>query len=575
MKICVQEFIDEVINETRPHCKWVKLSVKRYLDDLEHGAERGLYFDEEAAIHALEYFDFLKHTKGEWSGKTFVLEPWQQFQVWNIFGWKREDGTRRFRIAYLEEPRKNGKTQKAAAIGTYLFIADGEPGAEVYSAATKRDQAKISFDEAYRMMQKSEFAQMIHFVKGNMSIINTASKFEPLGADADTLDGLNPQGMIIDELHAHKTGAIWDVMDTAKGARRQPLMIAITTAGFDKNSICWQQHEYLEKILEGIIADDSYFGMIFTIDQEDIDGQKYFDEEVWKKANPNLGVCVKIDDMRDMARKAQEMPSRLNSFLRLKLNVWTESETKWFTNEIWNRCHGNVEENALLGKVCYAGLDLSSTNDITAIVYVFPIETIEGVEAKIVEDEEGELNLPQNMRYKAVCRFFLPEDTINKRIKQARIPYDEWVKGGFIKKTPGNTIDYDYIFAQLDEDSKKFYIKEVAYDPWNATKIIPELDKRNMTTVEMRQGAVTMYPASKEFEKHLMAGLLEHGGNPVLDWMASNVVVKEDEAGNVRPDKGKSSEKIDGIVAFIMGLARAIPGGSGGSVYEDRGVLSF
>jgi phage terminase large subunit-like protein len=580
MKIRVQEFIDEVINGTRPHCRWVKLAVQRYLDDLEHGAERGLSFDEEAATHSIEFFKYVKHSKGEWAGKVFELEPWEQFILWNLFGWKNADGIRRYRIAYLEIARKNGKTQFAAGVGNYLFQADGEPGSEVYSVATKLEQAKISFQEAVRMVKQSPLLKKrVTCVVNNMSIVNTASKFEPLGADANTLDGLNPHGVIIDELHAHKTAAVWDVMDTAKGARRQPLLFAITTAGFNRESICWKQHEYVEKILEGVLTDDTYFGMIFTIDAEDIKGDKYFDEETWKKANPNLGVCVKVDDMKAMAAKAKEMPSALNSFLRLKLNVWTESESRWFTKEKWDACAGSVIEDELVGKVCYPALDLSSSNDITALVYVFPIELEKEIETEIdILNEEGEIEtirMSSKYKYKVLSRFFLPEATIMERVKKARIPYDVWVREGYITKTPGTVIDYDYILAQFDRDMQKFSIREVAYDRWGAVKIIPEMSARGVDVVQFGQGFKDMSPASKDFERLLLSRNLEHGNNPVLNWMASNVVVEQDASGNIKPSKEKSSEKIDGIVAMIMGIDRCLRKGDTKSVYEERGLLTF
>lgn len=581
MKIRVQEFIDEVINGTRPHCKWVKLAVKRYLDDLEHGAERGLYFDEDAARYALDFFDYCKHSKGEWAGKTLELEPWQQFQIWNIFGWKKEkDNCRRFNTVYDEEPRKNGKSTKMAAIGLYMFIADGEAGAEVYVAATKRDQALIIFDESVRMVKKSpQLNKLVKNVKNNMSIISTASKFEPLGADKDTLDGLNMHCGIIDELHAHKTRGVWDVLDTATGSRQQALIAAITTAGYDKTSICWEQHEYAEKVLQGIIQDDTFFCMIFTIDDEDIKAGNYFDEEVWRKANPNYGISVKPDDFKKVANKAKELPSQLNTFLRLKLNVWTQAESRWFAMEKWDACAGEVKEEELIGKPCFTALDLSSTDDITAMGHIFPFELDKEIELEIeMIDENGELEkyiIKTKYKYKILTRFFLPEAAINARVKKARVPYDVWGRDGYIIKTPGNVLDYAYVLKQFDDDAQKFNIREVAYDRWGAIKIIPEMSSRGMTVVPFGQGFKDMSPASKEFERLLLSRTLEHGNNPVLNWMASNVVVEQDSAGNIKPSKLKSSEKIDGMITTVMGIGRCVGAGEIQSVYEDRGVIVF
>lgn len=581
MKIRVQEYIDEVTGNPSGHCKWEQLAVKRYLNDLKTGEKRGLYFDKDAAKYALDFFDYIKHSKGEWAGNTLELEPWQQFQIWNIFGWKKKkDDRRRFTTVYDEEPRKNGKSTKMSAIGLFMFIADGEPGAECYVAATKKDQALIIFDESVRMVKASpQLSKLVKIVRHNMSIINTASKFEPLGADKDTLDGLNMHCGIIDELHAHKTRGVWDVLDTATGSRSQALIAAITTAGYDRTSICWEQHEYAEKILEGVIEDDSFFCMIFTIDEEDIKSGNYFDEAIWRKANPNYGISVKPDDFKKVANKAKELPSQLNTFLRLKLNVWTQAESRWFTKEKWDACAGDFKEEDLVGKTCFSALDLSSTNDITALVHVFPIELEKEIELEIeIIDENGELKpfkIQTKYKYQVISRFFLPEATIMLRTKKARVPYDVWVRDGYIMKTPGTVIDYAYVLKKFDEDAQKFSIKELAYDRWGAVKIIPEMQSRGIEVVQFGQGFRDMSPASKDFERLLLSRTLEHGNNPVLNWMASNVVVEQDAAGNIKPSKEKSSEKIDGVVCLIMSIDRCLRTGDTKSIYEERGLLTF
>lgn len=324
-------------------CRWVQMACKRHLDDRKYGKERGLKFDEGAADVALNFFGFLKHSKGEWSGEAFQLEAWQQFIAGNLFGWMRGDGLRRFRTAYIEVARKNGKSSFAAGSGLKMFCADGEPGAEVYSCATKRDQAIIVHSEATRMVRSSpSLKRRVGIFKNNLHILETASKYEPLGADADSLDGLNVHGAIIDELHAHKKRDLWDVIETATGSRRQPLMVAITTAGFDQSGICFELRDYVTQILKGNIHDDTFFGIIYTLDlkkewPELKDDDDWTDESLWIKSNPNLGISVKLDDIRRLAEKAKATPAAQNNFLTKRLNVWTQQSTRWISLETWDQ----------------------------------------------------------------------------------------------------------------------------------------------------------------------------------------------------------------------------------------------
>lgn len=547
----VQAYINGVISGEIPVCKWVRLAVERHVYDLDNADERGLYFDAASARKVIEFFGFLKHSKGEWAGQTITLEPWQAFILWVIFGWKKADGTRRFRTAYEEVARKNGKTTIAAGIGLYLMFADGEPGAEVYTAATKRDQARIAHSEATRMVKASpSLRKRIQVYKDNLSISGTASKYEPLGADADTMDGLHVHGAIIDELHAHKTRDVVDKLDTATGSRRQPLLFMITTAGFDRQSVCYEMHEYTQKVLEGIIQDDTFFGIIFSLDE----GDDWQDESVWIKANPNLGVSKKFEDLQRKANKAKEMPSALFAFLRLELNVWTQSETKWIDADRWRECGKAVDAAGLRGRKCYGGLDLSSNIDISAEVLVFPPET--------GEDD-----------YKVLCRFWVPEASMHKRSHDDRVPYEAWVREGFITATPGDVIDYDFIFAQIDEDAQVYDLSEIAFDRWGATKIVQEIEEHGLTCVQFGQGFASMSPPMKELERLILDKKLAHGNNPVLNWMADNLVVRQDPAGNIKPDKERSRERIDGMVALAMALDRALRNeGDGSSVYDERDI---
>ena len=547
-------YIDGVLSGTVEACQWVRLACQRHVDDLAHGGERGLWFDDVAANHIVDFFRFLKHSKGEWAGQPLELEPWQQFYLWTLFGWKRADGTRRFRTAYQEVARKNGKSTIAAGVGLYLLVADGEAGAEIYTAATKRDQARITHSEATRMVKGSPFLrQHVTAFKDNLHIKDTASKFEPLGRDENSMHGLNIHGAIIDEVHAHPTREVWDVLETATGSRRQPLMFGITTAGYDRQSLCYQLHDYTEKVLAGTVADDSFHGVIYTLD----DALGWEDEAQWVKANPNLGVSVKLDDLRRKAERAKEMPAALNAFLRLHMNIWTQSVSKWLDPERWMACAGDVDLDALRGRTCYAGLDLASTTDVSAFVLVFPPE------------------LGTDEPYRVLCRFFIPDEAMRLRSHRDRVPYDAWVRQGWITATPGNVIDYDWILAQVDEDARMYDLQEIAFDRWGATKIIQSIEDRGLTCVQFGQGFASMNAPTKELEKLVLAGGIHHGGNPVLNWMADNAVVRIDPAGNLKPDKERSTEKIDGIVALIIGLDRALRHANKQSVYETRGLADL
>ena len=546
------DYARSVVSGTTVAGRLVRLACERHLWDLETGHERGLTFDIERAQHALDFFGFLKHSKGEWGGEAFKLQPWQEFIIGSLFGWLRKDGKRRFRVAYHEIPRKNGKTTLAAGVGLYLFCADGEPGSEVFTAATKRDQARLSHGEAARMVKASPLLRSkIGVFKDNLHIERTNSKFEPLGADADTMDGLNIHGAIVDELHAHKTRAIWDVLETATGARRQPLIFAITTAGFDRNSVCWEWHDYSTKILDGIIEDDTVFTYIASLDE----GDDWTDQSTWAKANPNLGVSVKIDDLQRKCDKAKEMPSAQNAFLRLHLDMWTEQNERWMPMDKWDEC-GKVlvipEE--LQGRLCYAGLDLSTTTDISALVLCFP------------DDEGGCDVLPY---------FWVPEENIMQRSNRDRVPYDLWARQGYIKTTPGNVIDYDIIRRDINQLREQYDINKIAIDRWNSTQLQTQLDGDGFEIVPTGQGFASLSAPTKHLEKLVFEKSLRHGANPVLRWMVSNVAIQQDAAGNIKPAKDKSTERIDGVVAAVMAIDQMTRHGDETSVYDTRGVITI
>ena len=548
-----EQYVEDVLSGRQVACKWVRLACERHRRDLETGAERGLWFDETAGQMVIAFFSLLKHSKGEWAGRPVMLEPWQQFVMWSLFGWKLEDGNRRFRTSILEVARKNGKTTIAAGVGLYLLVADGEPGAEVYTAATKRDQARLIHSEATRMAKSSPgIKREVRIVKDNIHIPGTASKFEPLGADTDGMDGLHLHGAMVDELHAHKSRKMWDLLETASGSRRQPMTFGISTAGFDRLSLFFVLDEYTKKVLQGVVQDDSWFGVIYTIDK----GDEWDDEDIWVKANPNLGVCKKWAHMRNLAMRAKEMPTALNAFKRLHLDIWTHAETKWVNLEHWQACGTAVDELGLRGRTCYGGLDLSSTTDVTSFLLVFPPQA------------EGD-------DYQVLCRFFIPADSMVERVRRDRVPYDVWVRQGFITATPGNVVDHDFILHQVSEDRETFDLQQIAFDRWGAAHIQSQLMQMggDEFMVQFGQGFASMSAPMKELEKMVLGHTLAHGNNPVLTWMADNLVAREDPAGNIKPDKEKSTERIDGMVALIMALDRATrhePPKK--SVYETRGL---
>lgn len=549
-----ERFCDQVLAGERLVGALVLAAVTRHRRDLVEGPARGLAFDPVAAQHAIDFFGFLRHSKGEWAGREFIVEDWQAFILAMLFGWRRADGTRRFRDGYVEIPRKNGKSTLAAGIGLYLFFADGEAGAECYTAATKRDQARIVHEEAVRMVRASPLLRpRIGSVRDNLHVTATHSKFEPLGADDDTMDGLNVHAAIIDEYHAHKTSGVYDKLNTATGARRQPLIFTITTAGANKvRSPCGMKNEYCTKVLLGTVADDDTFAFISTIDE----GDDWRDERVWAKANLNLGVSCKLDDLRRKARVAEQMPSAQNSFRRLHLNQWTEQNERWLDLAVWDACAGPWEaaefSGVLAGRACYGALDLASTRDITALVLWFPPE----------DGDTAGLLLPQ---------FFIPAENITERVRRDRVPYDAWRDAGWIVATEGNVTDYEFIRAAVHEVAERYQLEQLAYDRWNASQLVTQLVDDGIPMVPFGQGFASMAAPTKSFEAKVLSQGLWHGGHPVLRWMAQNVSVKRDPADNMKPDKATSGEKIDGIVASIMAIGIAeLAGTTSSSIYDSE-----
>ncbi|HFI0148184.1 TPA: terminase large subunit [Streptococcus suis] len=515
------------------------------------------HYDKAKADRAVTFINNLSHTKGKWAGKRFDLLPWQEQIVRDLFGIVKEDGNRQFLTAYIEIPKKNGKSELAAAIALYLLYADNEASAEVYGAACDRNQASIVFDVAKQMVQMSRPLEKRSKIMGaTKRIVNysNAGFYQVLSAETGTKHGLNVSGLVFDEIHAQPNRHLYDVLTKGSGdAREQPLFFIITTAGTDRNSICYELHTKALDILNGRKKDTSFYPVVYGLSDED----DWNDEANWLKANPSLGHTIGIDRVREAYQQALDNPAEENVFKQLRLNMWTSSSVAWIPEHVYAKGNNPIQYDSLKGRSCYAGLDLSSTSDITAFVLVFPPRF----------EEENYIVLPF---------FWLPEDTLELRCRRDHVLYDVWERQGYIKTTEGNVVHYGFIEKFIEDLSEIYHIKEIAYDRWNATQMVQNLEGMGLTMVPFGQGYKDMSPPSKELYKLMMEGKIQHGGHPVLKWMGQNVVMRQDPAGNIKPDKEKSVEKIDGIVALIMGLDRCIRHQTDeGSVYDERGILSF
>lgn len=516
-------------------CRWIRLAVERHYRDLATGAERGLWFSEALAQHALESFLFLRHSKGEWAGQPFELAPWQQFWVALAFGWMRTDGTRRFREVWEEVPRKNGKSTKLSGVGLYLFTFDGEGGAEVYSAATKMDQAKITHAEAVRMVQASPTLRRSIGVRLN-ELYDTrpgrADVFLPLGRDAKSLDGLNPHGAILDEVHAHPTREIYDVIKSGMGARLQPMIWQITTAGFDLSSFGYSQHQYAEKVLEGVLEDDELLAVIYTVDEPD----KWDDPAEWAKANPNLGVSVYEPQLRAVVERAKRQPQELPNVLTKRLNIWVRGGSRWIGAEPWRQCgRDGLSLGDFEGEDCWAGLDLAEKSDIAALTLV----------------------VRRHGQYFVFHRFYLNEEQVNAPENRH---FFGWAEAGHLVVTPGNATDFDFIRRDLNEFAKKLNVREVVYDPKFAAYFAAKLqDEDGFLMVEMPQTSARFTLPLVTIENLVLTGDLIHDANPVMAWMVSNVVMRLSKfSGLKHPTKEKPENKIDGVISMTQAMSRAL-----------------
>ncbi|MBP1002376.1 terminase large subunit [Serratia fonticola] len=544
-------------------CELVKLSCQRFLNDLKVGSERGITFSEARAQHILNFYKFVPHVKGALAGQPIELMDWHIFILINIFGFiialvdentgevvLRNDGSgrpvmvRRFRTAYNEVARKNAKSTLSSGVGLYMTGADGEGGAEVYSAATTREQARIVFEDAKSMIKQARptLGRLFEFNKLAIFQEQTSSRFGPLSSDANNLDGLNIHCAIVDELHAHKTRDVWDVLETATGARLQSLLFGITTAGFNKEGICYELRDYAIKVLQGAATgqfeDDTFFGIIFTLDKDD----DPFDEKVWQKANPGLGICKRWDDLRRLAKKAREQVSARHNFFTKHMNLWVTAEAAWMDMLKWGECDFIAPQHELKTYPLWVGVDLSNKIDICAAV-------------KIWQANNGHAH--------ADFKFWLPEGRLERCSRQMAELYRKWAELGKLTLTDGDVIDHAQIKAELQQWVAGESLREIGFDPWSATQFSLALAEEGLPLVEVPQTVRNFSEAMKEIEALVYGGRLHHSNHPVMNWMMSNVTVKPDKNDNIFPNKSTPEAKIDGPAALFTAMSRVLVNGGG------------
>jgi phage terminase large subunit-like protein len=556
-----RRYAEAVVGGDIAVCKWVQLACQRQLDDLERfqGKDSPYRFNPvlvdkqgrrfQPADNLCAFVERLPHVKGPLAGQPIHLEPWQVFILTTVYGWVKPDGKRRFRRAYIEVPRGSGKSALSSAVALYMLAADGEGGAEVYSLATTRDQARIVFGDAQAMARRSAgFRTRFGVGVGahNIHVLANGSKFEALSAEGSTLDGLNIHFGCIDELHAHKTRTVYDVVETGTGKRDNSLLWVITTAGSNRSGICYEVRTFVTRLLDRVFDDDSQFGIVYGLD----DGDDWALEASLIKANPNWGISVRPEVLLPLQAKAMQMPSAVNNFKTKHLNEWVNADTAWMDMRAWDRCADSaLDLDAYLGQPCWIGLDLASKTDIAALLLVFSHMEIDGA-------------------FAVFGRYYLPEDTVHAT---GNSQYPGWMASGRLTVTPGNVIDFSWIEADLSDFASRFAVQAVAFDPFQATQLSTRMLAEGLPMIEVRPTVLNFSEPMKTLEALVLQEKLIHDGDPVLGWMASNVVAHLDAKDNIYPRKERPENKIDGIVALIMGLSRAITPGTNvvlGSDYE-------
>lgn len=541
-----RQYAADILGGKIPACKWVKLAVDRQLADLKkYVGDRSLYvFDENEANRVCKFIELLTHTKGELAGTRIHLEPWQVFILTTVFGWlRRADGGRRYRRAYVEVSRGNGKSTLCSGIGLYCLLADREGGAEVYSFATTRDQAKIVFGDAKVMAERNAPLRNkfgLQVLANALYVPTSNSTFQAKSAEGSTLDGLNTHLAIIDELHAHKTRAVYDVVETSTGKRKNSLMFVITTAGFDTSGICYEVRTMVTKVLEKSVVDETQFGIIYGLDE----GDDWTTVEALEKANPNWGISVRPEIITSLMKKAIALPSAVNNFKTKHLNIWCSASSAWMDMQAWEAGEINVDRSDFEGQPCYIGLDVGAKNDVTAKVLLFPV----------------------GKSFVVFADFYLPEAAVEKSTNSQ---YRGWVEEGWITQSGGAMTDLSRIEEDIREDLSRYDVKGIAFDPWNALQLATSLSADGAPMIEYRNTVQNFSDPMKSLEALTQDKRISHDGNPVLRWMMSNVVAKLDAKDNIFPRKERYECKIDGVVALIMALGIATSGESEVNPFAD------
>lgn len=523
-----------------PACEWVRKAVKRQIEDQKRfsGKSSRFYFDPDEAAKVCKFIELLPHTKGQLAGQKIRLEPWQIWILTTVFGWRRTaDGGRRFRRVYIEVPRGNGKSSLSSGVALYCLLADKEPGAEVYSFATTRDQAGIVFNDAKRMVQQTASLRShfgVEVLSHALYVPKTNSTFQAKSADGSTLDGLNTHLAVVDELHAHRTRAVYDVVETSLGKRVNSLMWVITTAGFDTSGICYEVRTMVRNVLNRSVVDESQFGIIYGLDE----GDDWKSLAALEKANPNWGVSVMPEVVTSLQKKAIAIPSAAGNFMTKHLDVWCSAASGWMNMPAWNKCaREELRREDFEGEPCYIGLDLGSKSDMTAKVLMFPRE-----------DRDG------RTYFVTFADFYLPSRAIET---SPNSQYRGWVEQGLIRVTDGAMTDFNVVEEDIREDLSRYSVQSIAYDPWQATQLISSLEDSGAPLVECRMTVQQISEPMKTLEALVLDGRIQHDGNPCLTWMMGNVVAKVDAKDNIFPRKERYEQKIDGPVAMIIALSAA------------------